>query len=393
MIDRTLASRARQLAEKFPAVTITGPRQSGKTTLARMTFPDHPYASLESPDVQAFALEDPRGFLAQFPEGAILDEVQRAPDLASYLQELMDEPGRKSTWILTGSQDFALMASLSQSLAGRTAVLHLLPPSLGELRRFGPLPEDLLEVLFAGAYPRIHERGIAPGDFLSAYTATYVERDVRQTLNVGDLAAFQNFMRFCAGRAGSLVNLSGLGSDAGVSQPTARAWLQALEAGFLTFRLRPFLPNLRKRLIKTPKLYFFDSGLLCFLIGIREPEQLRHHPLRGAVFESWVASEVLKAHHHRGTRPSVFFYQDRRGHEVDLVVELGARLVAAEVKSARTLASDFLGPLHSFQKLLSQARSTGVESALVYAGDESSRRRGTAIVPWHRVDTWAESLL
>ncbi len=392
MIPRTLATRVRALARRFPAVTITGPRQSGKTTLARMAFPRHPYASLEAPDVREFASEDPRGFLAQFARGAVLDEVQRAPQLASYLQEILDAPERSGFWVLTGSQDFALMASLSQSLAGRTAMLHLLPPSLEELRRFPKPPQTLFETLFAGAYPRIHQENIAPRDFLAAYVATYLERDVRQILNVGDLGTFQSFVRLCAGRAGSLLNLSNLGADAGVSQPTARAWLSALEAGFLAFRLRPFLPNLRKRLIKTPKLYFFDSGLLCFLLGIREPEQLRQHPMRGAVFESWVISEVLKVAYHRGLSPSAFFFQDRRGHEVDLVVEQGTRIVAAELKSASTVAGDFLDPLLSLRSLLAEGDRPPVEVALVYGGEQAFVRSGVKIVPWSHLDTWARRI-
>jgi hypothetical protein len=393
MISRTLATRARALARQFPAVTITGPRQSGKTTLARSSFPKLPYASLEAPDVREFAADDPRSFLAQFPRGAVLDEVQRVPQLASYLQEILDAPKKRGTWILTGSQDFALLTSLSQSLAGRTAVLHLLPPSLAELRRFPDAPRDLFDVLFAGAYPRIHQEGIAPRDFLSAYVATYIERDVRQIVNVGDLTLFQTFLRLVAARAGSLVNLAALGADTGVTQPTARAWLSALEAGFLVFRLRPFLPNLRKRLIKTPKLYFFDSGLLCFLLGIREPEQLRHHPMRGAVFESWVVSEVLKAHYHHGVPPSAYFYQDRRGHEVDLILEQGTRIIGTEIKSGATVAGDFFDPLLSFQTMLAGRGGAQVQGFLVYGGEQGYRRRGVTVVPWNRLDSLSRRLL
>jgi hypothetical protein len=394
MIERTLARRARDLSRRFPAVTITGPRQSGKTTLARMAFPRHPYASLEAPDVREFAREDPRGFLAGYPHGAILDEVQRVPELASYLQGIVDEPGFEGSWILTGSQDFALLASLSQSLAGRTAVLHLLPPSLEELRRFESPPEDLFDVLFAGAYPRIHQEGIEPRAFHEAYVATYLERDVRQVLDVGDLGSFQTFVRLCAGRAGTLVNLSSLGADAGISQPTARSWLSALEVGFLVFRLRPYLPNLRKRLIKTPKLYFYDSGLLCFLLGIRDPDQLRHHRMRGAVFESWVISEVMKAHHHRGVSPSIFFFQDRRGLEVDLILERGGNeIAAAEIKSGATLAGDFLKPLDSLAEALAEAGGPAVEAALVYGGERAATRRGVRVVPWGQLDRWARKLV
>jgi hypothetical protein len=272
-------------------------------------------------------------------------------------------------------------------------MLHLLPPSLEELRRFPKPPESLFEVLFTGAYPRIHQEGIAPRDFLEAYVAAYLERDVRQILNVGDLGTFQAFVRLSAGRTGSLVSLSALGSDAGVSQPTARSWLSALEAAFLAFRLRPFLPNLRKRLIKTPKLYFFDSGLLCFLLGIREPDQLRQHPMRGAVFESWVISEVLKAHHHRGVSPSAFFFQDRRGQEVDLVLERGTRITAAEIKSASTLAGDFLDPLLSLRALLAESGGPEMDGALVYGGDQAFLRRGVRVVPWNQVDAWTRRLL
>jgi hypothetical protein len=223
--------------------------------------------------------------------------------------------------------------------------------------------------------------------------ATYLERDVRQFQNIGDLAAFQTFLRLCAGRAGALVNLSRLGADAGVTQPTARAWLSALEEGFLSFRLQPFLPSLRKRLIKTPKLYFFDSGLLCYLLGVREPDQLRQHPMRGAVFESWVVSEVLKAYYHRGASPSVFFFQDRQGHEVDFVVDHGLRLTAVEIKSASTVAGDFLDPLVGFAKLLGESRGLDVDGALVYGGEQASVRRGIRIVPWSHLDRWAPGLV
>ncbi len=394
MIQRTLARRARDLSQKFPAVTITGPRQSGKTTLARMAFPKLPYASLEAPDVREFATEDPRGFLGGYPHGAILDEVQRVPELASYLQGIVDEPGFEGSWILTGSQDFALLASLSQSLAGRTAILHLLPPSLEELRRFEDPPEDLFDLLFTGAYPRIQQEGIEPRAFYEAYVATYLERDVRQVLNIGDVGSFQTFVRLCAGRTGALVNFSSLGGDAGISQPTSRSWLSALEAGFLVFRLRPYLPNLRKRLIKTPKLYFYDSGLLCFLLGIRDPEQLRHHPMRGAVFESWVVSEVMKAHYHRGVSPSVFFFQDRRGLEVDLVVERGGNeITAAEIKSGATLAGDFLTSLDSLREALAEARGPTVDAALLYGGEQAATRRGVRIVPWAHLDRWVRTLV
>ncbi|MDE3032670.1 MAG: ATP-binding protein, partial [Acidobacteriota bacterium] len=269
MIQRNLLPVLLRSAELYPVVTLTGPRQAGKTTLCQQAFPDKPYASLEPLETRAFAQEDPRGFLAQFPSGAILDEVQQAPDLLSYLQVHVDRNPAPGQFILTGSQHLGLSQAISQSLAGRTAVLHLLPPSLEELRRFPNPPDSLFDTLFAGAYPRIHDRSIPPSRWLSDYLATYVQRDVRQVLNVGDLVTFTTFLRLCAGSTAQELNLSRLATDAGISQPTARAWLSVLETSFLGFRLPPWHTNLRKRRVKAPKFHFFDSGLACHLLGIQ----------------------------------------------------------------------------------------------------------------------------
>ena len=387
MIRRTLHDLALLRARRNPVVVITGPRQSGKTTLCRMAFGNRPYASLEPPDVREFATSDPRGFLAQFPDGAVLDEVQRAPQLLSYIQEIVDRRGRNGLFILTGSQHFGLLEAVSQSLAGRSAVLHLLPLALEELRRFRRPPRDLFSILFTGAYPRIHERRLPPSEWLADYTATYIERDVRQVLNVGDLTAFQTFLRICAGRSGQLVNLSGLAADCGVSHNTARAWLSVLEAGFIVFRLPPIHRNLGKRLAKSPKLHFFDTGLLCYLLGIRGADQLRQHPLRGAVFESWVASEIYKARAHRGASPDLYFYRDRKGNEVDLFVDSGTRARAVEVKSGATVSGDFTKPVLSLAGLLAAAsRPTAVESLVIYGGDQPQTRGAVRIVPWSGLD-------
>lgn len=388
MINRTLHDLALLRARRNPVVVITGPRQSGKTTLCRMAFGNRPYASLEPPDVREFATSDPRGFLAQFPDGAVLDEVQRAPHLLSYIQEIVDRRRRNGLFILTGSQHFGLLKAVSQSLAGRSAVLHLLPLALEEVRQFRRPPRDLFSTLFAGSYPRIHERRIPPSEWLADYTATYVERDVRQVLNVSDLTTFQTFLRTCAGRSGQLVNLSGLAADCGVSHNTARAWLSVLETGFIVFRLPPLHRNLGKRLVKSPKLHFFDSGLLCYLLGIRSADQLRQHPLRGAVFESWVASEIYKARVHRGAAADLYFYRDRKGNEVDLFVDSGTLARAVEVKSGATVSADFTKPVVSLAELLAAAsKPTAIESFVIYGGDQPQTRGAVRIVPWSAMES------
>lgn len=387
MIPRRLGELARQRFEIYPVATITGPRQAGKTTLCKMAFPDLPYASLEEPDTREEALRDPRGFLARYPDGAILDEVQRAPDLLSYVQVIVDERGRNGLFVLTGSHNFSLLRTISQSLAGRTAVLDLLPPSLDELRLFAAPPRSLADTLLFGAYPRIHDQAIPPMEFHADYVRTYVERDVREVLNVGDLTTFQTFLRLCAGRSGQLLNLTSLADDAGISHKTAKAWISVLEASYLVLRLAPWFCNFSKRLIKTPKLYFLDSGLLCYLLGIRTPEQLATHPLRGPVFESWVVSEVVKSRWNAGIRDPIHFYRDRRGNEVDIVLGLPDRTVAVEVKSGQTLSSAAFGPLHRLAELLPSQPLLphACELRLVYAGDQAHVQSGVRTVPWSDV--------
>ncbi|MFQ5763288.1 MAG: ATP-binding protein [Rhodospirillales bacterium] len=387
MIRRALETRLRALARKFPVITVTGPRQSGKTTLCRALFPDKPYVSLEAPDVQEFARRDPRAFLAENPEGAVLDEIQRVPDLLSYVQVAVDEDPVPGRYILTGSANFTLLQSIGQSLAGRTALLELLPLSLLEVRRFARPPSDLWELLWRGSYPAVYDHDLAPGDWYSGYVSTYLERDVRMILNVGDLIAFQAMLRLCAGRVGQLLNLSSLGADAGVTHATVKAWLSVLEAGYVAWRLPPFHANVSKRLIKTPKLHFLDSGLVCYLLGIRSPDQLRNHPLRGGVFETWVVAEILKARAQRGLKPSLSFFRDRKGTEVDLVVELGSGLLAVEAKSGQTVAADFFSGIDSFASLVASSglRPT-VRAFVVYGGDQSQSRSSGKVIPWSRLD-------
>jgi len=395
MIKRTLAKKLRKAIRQFPVVTVTGPRQSGKTTLVRDELKDYAYVSLELPDQRSFALEDPRGFLGQFDGPVILDEVQRAPELFSYIQVMVDEREKPGQFILTGSHNFLLLQSISQSLAGRCAVLHLLPFSLAELssrkpisietlgksvpRNIKPPKQSLMEVLFTGLYPRIHDKRLHPTDWLASYYQTYLERDVRNVLNIGDLEAFSRFVRLCAGRNGQLLNLSNLASDCGITHTTARRWISVLEASFIIVLLRPHHNNFGKRLIKSPKLYFLDTGLLCFLLQIRSADELFQHGLRGSIFESLVLSELHKNFIHRGEQSQLYFWRDSSGHEIDIIIDLGSSLIPVETKSGQTIAADFLEGLNYWQALSGQSNGP---SALVYGGDRAFKRSGAVVYPW-----------
>lgn len=383
---RKFESVLRELALQYPALTVTGPRQSGKTTLCRSVFPNHGYVNLEPLDQRDYARQDPRGLLAEYPDGLVLDEIQHVPELLGYIQEAVDRDDATGRYVITGSQHFALSQSIGQSLAGRTAVLQLLPLSLEEYPGFGIVQDTLFEVLFAGAYPRIHDRGIAPSRWLADYVATYVERDVRQIANVSDLGAFSNFLRLCAARTAQEVNLSALGADAGVSHNTARAWLSILETSFLLIQSPSWHRNIRKQLVKRPKLHFLDSGLACHLLGIRSADELRHHPLRGAIFESWVASEIVKHNTHRGNQPTLLHYRESRGAEIDILVQSGMDLIACEVKSGATLHSDFLKHLTTFQaRIDTLSPMPNLELRLVYGGDRGQRRSEVDCLGWQQI--------
>jgi hypothetical protein len=387
MIRRELARHARALAGRYPVLAVTGPRQSGKTTFCRAEFADRDYVSLETPDERRFALEDPRGFLARFPHGAVLDEVQRAPDLLSYLQGIVDENPEPGRWILTGSQHFVLSHAVSQSLAGRVALLELYPPALRELLRFASPPATLIDALFCGAYPRIHDRRLPPAEWLANYVATYVERDVREILNVGDLIAFQTFLGQTAGRSAQLLNLSKLGADCGISHHTAKSWLSVLETSHLAWRMAPLVRNLRKRLVKTPKLHFVDSGLLCHLLGIRTQAELVTHPLRGAIFESWVAAEIKKHFANRGERAPLAFYRDQSGTEIDVVLERAGHVLAVQVKSGQTVASSFFEGFEQFEQALARAaaKPKRISRLIVFGGDSGQRRSDAQILGWREL--------
>jgi len=386
MIKRQLTGKLLELAGFYPVVVVTGPRQAGKTTLCQATFPDKPYVSLESLDTRDYARNDPRGFLAEYRSGAIIDEIQQVPELLSYLQSDVDANPVTGRFILTGSQHFGLSAAIAQSLAGRSGVLVLLPPGIDELSGFANPPQDLYSTLWQGAYPRIYDRDIPAHQWLADYTMTYLERDVRQVINIGDLRAFSDFLKLCAGRTAQEINLSSLGKDAGVSHNTARSWLSVLETSFIIHRLPAWHANIRKQVVKAPKLHFIDSGLACYLLGIHEPEQLRHHPLRGPIFESWVVSELYKTQLHNGEQPNMYHYRESRGLEIDLLIDRGEYLHAIEVKSGATASSDFF---KQFRDLPAKLRNTrlpqDIRNHVIYGGLDSQQRSQGRLVSWQDV--------
>lgn len=377
MLPREAATSLRQLAGWYPVVALTGPRQAGKTTLARAVFPDKPYASLEDADVRAFALSDPRRFLGQFPDGAVLDEVQRAPDLFSWLQTVVDAAPVMGQFILTGSQQFGLNEKISQSLAGRVGFLHLLPFSWAEIHSVLS-GRPLEEVLWRGFYPPLHDRGVPPHLWFSDYLTTYVERDVRLALNIRDLSAFHRFVLMCAARTGQLLNLSSLASDCGITHNTARSWLSVLEASYLVTLLTPWHRNLGKRLTKTPKLYFLDTGFAAWLAGVRDARELVAGSLRGPLFETFIVSEFIK-HKRNHLRPEeLYFWRDSTGHEIDLLVERGSHLIAVECKAGQTVAQDWFPPLDRFSALAGDK----VGSLILYGGHAGQPRSRTPVIGW-----------
>ncbi|MCX5846800.1 MAG: ATP-binding protein [Deltaproteobacteria bacterium] len=379
MIDRIAEHTIRTLLRGFPVVTLTGPRQSGKTTLSKVLFSDRPYASLEDPDLRQAAQEDPRSFLGRFPDGAVLDEVQRCPDLLSYLQTIVDADGRMGLYILTGSQQFGLMSGITQSLAGRTAFVELLPFSIPELAHAGKLPTAADTMLLTGCYPPLYDRELPPSSWFGAYVTAYVERDVRQLLKIQELETFQRFVRLCAGRTGQLLNLSSLATECGITHNTAKSWISVLEASYLVFLLRPHHASFNKRLVKMPKLYFYDAGLVSWLLGIRTQEQMETHPLRGNIFETFIISELIKSRLNRGERPAVSFWRDSNGNEVDLIVEQGTKLMPIEIKSGKTLTRDSFAGLEKWCVL---AGSVVMMPSLIYGGSEAYQHKGVSVLGW-----------
>lgn len=389
-IPRIAAAAARERLAGFPILTITGPRQSGKTTLSRLLAPELPYLSLEDPDTRAFATEDPRAFLRQVGDGAILDEVQRAPELFSYLQAVVDADRRMGRFILTGSSQFELIGSITQSLAGRASLLHLLPFSYAELQAAGRAPTSVNALLHAGFFPPIHDRRVDPTVWLQDYLSTYLERDVRQILNIQDLATFQRFIQLCAGRIGQLLNITSLAADTGITRVTAESWLSVLQASHLVFLVRPWFSNLNKRLVKSPKLYFCDPGLAAWFVGVRTPAHISAHPQRGALFENWIMTELLKAQTNHGLKPTLHFLRDKEGHEIDALIETGPDTFhAVEIKSGETIASDFFSGLDYWRAKLTRQTIT---PWLIHGGTALQQREKATVLPWNDLSQLIEKI-
>jgi predicted AAA+ superfamily ATPase len=382
MVVREAQKELKALSGQFKAVAVVGPRQSGKTTLTRNFFPEKQYVSLENPDNRQFAEEDPRGFLAQFPKGAILDEIQRVPHLFSYLQQILDESLQKGHFILTGSNNFLLQQNIVQSLAGRIAYLYLLPFSTTELQSAKLLPSTLNGLLFKGSYPPIYNQGIPPEKWFPNYISTYVERDVRLIKNIPDLALFERFMKLCAGRTGQLLNKSSLGIEVGVDSKTIASWLSVLESSFIIHLLRPHHQNFNKRVVKMPKLYFYDTGLACALLGIQNSKQLTTHPLRGSLFENFVIGELIKKRYNGGKPDNLYFWRDNKGNEVDIIVDRGNELYPVEVKAGQTITSAYFKGIEFWNRLTGNKGGT-----IIYAGKNRQKRSsGVDVVPWPEMD-------
>ena len=386
MIERTLRIKLLELTKKYPIVTLTGPRQSGKSTLLRHAFPDYKYVSLEDPDMRLFATDDPRGFLATYPDKTIIDEAQRVPVLFSYIQTHTDKEGREGMYLLAGSHNFLLMENINQSLAGRTAILKLLPFSHAEMKESEILPRTVDDEIFNGGYPRLYDKDIAPSDYYPFYIQTYVERDVRLMKNIGDLNKFIRFIKLCAGRIGQLLNLSSLANECGVAVSTISTWISLLEASYICYLLRPDHNNYAKRLVKTPKLYFFDTGLAAYLMGVREEDELYEGPRKGQLFECAVVSELMKRGYAHKREPRLSFWRDSHKREVDILIERGTRVERAiECKSSTTYQTRYF---ESLNEIAGKELGLGVRSqAVVYGGGSSVSTPRGDMIPYPEIGT------
>ncbi len=380
MIKRGIENRLLKLANSFKAVAVMGPRQSGKTTLVKSLFPEKDYVSLENPDIRTYALEDPRGFINDFKNGAIFDEVQRTPDLFSYLQEVIDNSNDKGQFILTGSNNLLLNQNISQTLAGRVGYINLLPFTNSEIEAQNENKSDL-DLLFNGFYPPVFDQNLDPTEWFPSYIQTYIERDVRQIKNVTDLILFERFLRIAAGRTAQELNMTSISNDCGVDVKTVQAWISVLETSYIIFLLKPHHKNYNKTIVKRPKLFFYDTGIVCSLLGITEVDQLNYHPLKGSIFETMVVSEQVKSQSFDSKSGNLFYWRDKTGHEIDLIIEKAGSIYPMEIKSAKTINTRFFKNLTYYQNL------SGVkQSALLYSGDEEQNRsNGIKVVNWRKL--------
>lgn len=380
IVDRIISSSINEIIGKYPIIAITGPRQSGKTTLLKSMFPDYEYVSLENPDIRSFAETDPNGFLKKYNEKIIFDEIQRAPPLFSYLQTIVDERGMMGQFILSGSRNFHLMNSITQSLAGRVAIFKLFPFDFQELKSVDWLKEKYTDVMIKGFYPAIYDRNIEPNIFYSNYLQTYIQRDVSELIAIKDMHSFNRFLALCATRAGQLLNLNALANECGISQPTAKAWLSALESSYIVFLLNPFHKNFTKRIIKSPKLYFYDTGLLSYLLKINNSDDLLNQSVKGALFENMMVSEYIKRIYHKNDLQSeVWFWRDTNGNEVDLLIQKPKSIEVVEIKATETIMPDLFKGLNYFEDL---AEYDNLSKILVYGGSEYQQRSVGSVIPW-----------
>jgi len=384
MINREQIQYLLTSAKHFPVVAILGPRQSGKTTLARMTFAQHTYVSLENPDIRELIKRDPKTFFIsnKNEHGIILDEFQHIPELLSYIQVISDEEKIPGYFILTGSQNFLMNQHITQSLAGRVALHTLLPLSITELSNAFLLPAEIEEMLFRGCYPAIYSSQVSPTQLYGNYLQTYIERDVRLLSHVGDLSVFQTFITLCASRIGQLVNFTALGNECGISDNTVRRWLSILEASYIIFFIQPHHTNLGKRLVKSPKLYFYDSGLACYLLRIKQDE-LATHPMKGGLFESFIISDIFKHFYNSGKRPNIYFWQDKLGHEVDCIIDEGLQVIPVEMKASRTLNTRFFEGLNYWYELKNEKNRNGF---VIYLGSKQETKSSEYLISWQLIE-------
>lgn len=381
MIQRQIVGIINELSSKFPVIALTGPRQSGKTTLLKNTFPDYQYVSLEDIDNRDFAQNDPKGFLKLYREKVIFDEVQRVPHLFSYLQTIVDERRLMGQFILSGSQNFQLLQNITQSLAGRVALFKLLPFDFTELRNVNLLPNDYPDLLVKGAYPALYDRQIPSNVFFANYIQTYIERDAVELIHIRELRQFRSFLGLCAGRIGQLLNINALANECGISQPTAKAWLSVLESSYITFQLPPYFKNFSKRIVKSPKLYFYDTGLACHLLGIKTSTDLLHNPLKGSLFENLIIAEFYKQNEHRYQHQDFYFWRDSNGNEVDLLRPEGMTFDIFEIKSSQTILSDQFKGLKFLQEIAQEAVAA---KTLIYGGNEIQHRSHYTVSGWNQ---------